>query len=102
MTRLIPFQTVVAQPRTLVVEWDATMNRLRVEDPDTKATLAVYSNGEVYRVMPEAPAGHIVITVGEEMPRIVEDLVRAGVIRVVTKVHDSVFHNTVVTAKVLV
>jgi hypothetical protein len=98
----IALQTVVATTTNIAVEWDAVMNRLRVEDPRTGATIVVYSNGEVYRVAPEAPRGHIVIPVGEQMPRIVEALVHAGVIRVVRKVYDGVFKNAVVTAEVLI
>lgn len=97
----ITFRTQVTQEQGLKAEWLKNANRLRVADAATDATLAVYSNGEVYGVMAEAPAGHIVITVDERMPRIVEALEHAGVIRVLRKVRDGVFNHTVVLAEVL-
>lgn len=98
----ITFRTQVTQEQGLKAEWLKNANRLRVADAATDATLAVYSNGEVYQVMPEAPAGYIVITVDERMPRIVQALVHARVIRVVREQRDDVFNHTVVLAEVLV
>jgi len=101
-TNRINIRTAVTQPRDLVVEWNANMNRLRVADPETDETLAVYSNGEIYRVMREAPLGSVTITVTDQMPRIVESLVRGGIIKVTSKTRDAFSYDVAVTAEVLI
>jgi hypothetical protein len=100
--KTINIRTAVTRPLDVVVEWDASMNKLRVENPETHETLAVYDNGEIYRVMPAAPRGSIVIVVPRSMPGIVDSLVHAKIIKVTRKTYDTIFDETVVTALVLV
>lgn len=101
MTAVAAFQTEVSVKQDLIVEWNKDMNRLRIADTTTGKNLAVYGNGEVYGVQPEAPAGQVVITVDALMPRIVESLAHAGFIRVTRKVYDPVVQKHIVTAEVL-
>ena len=102
MTTIVqPFQTQVAATRAVAAEWDGSRNKLRIEDAATGETLAVFSNGEIYGVQAEVPAGHVVITKVDEMPRLLNTLVHEKIVRVVKEARDSFTHALVVTVEVL-
>ncbi|ROR76109.1 hypothetical protein SAMN06295974_3743 [Plantibacter flavus] len=92
----------VARVQDVTVEWNASANRLRIADPATKETLAVFSGDEVYKVAAKAPAGSILITDTESLPSIARVLATAGVIKITNERYDPVFKQITVTARVLI
>lgn len=92
----------VARVQEVAVEWHAQANRLRVADPVSDETLAVFSNDEVYRVAASAPAGSVLITELEALPGIARILERAGVIKVTRESYDPVLKQSTITARVLI
>lgn len=67
--------TEVCKPvvERLTVEYNRTANKLRIGDINDK-TLAVYSNGAVYRVLPQADPGCIIIPVDKRFPNLAQSL----------------------------
>lgn len=76
--------TEVCKPvvERLTVEYNRTANKLRIGDINDK-TLAVYSNGAVYRVLPQAGPGCVIIATDKRFPNLVQSLEAQKLVEIV-------------------
>lgn len=101
---MLTIKATVTTEAELAVEYNRNAGKLRIATVDTDETVALFTDGAIYRVTAEAPEGWVIINNSTKLPSIVGDLSRAGIIRLDRNraVYDRFDENTYRFAEVLI
>lgn len=101
-THTLATTVVTSTVNPVLITYSAPMNRMRIEDPMTR-TVEILTDGEVYQVMPQAPAGHVILDDADTaFPNLPDSMERAGLVKITRRRVDTVLSpHTVYTLKVL-
>lgn len=100
----VPVQLAYLPPPVVAAfraEYCRSANRLRIADA-AGHTIALFTDGAAYGLLPTAPERHVNITACEQLPELAQALERQGAIQITNEVYDQVNREMVYQARVLI